>query len=173
MNTMTTMDLPRAEASLRDAIASGSEKAIDRAGARLVRTREADARRTQRATDREAARLAVEQERRDAARAARKSAADRIERELRKGEPYVVIHAAGKAITVRLAHEDTLGRGTAVEAVRRIVYQACFRFQDVVTGSRTSLARVPQRDWLAEMLESTAGLLPARKMNLVKIKQDD
>lgn len=39
MNTMTTMDLPRAEASLRDAIASGNERRIDRAGARLVKDR--------------------------------------------------------------------------------------------------------------------------------------
>jgi hypothetical protein len=170
---MTSSDLlPRAEASLRDAIMSGSEKRIDAAGARLVRARDAEARRTQRARDREAARLVVAAERRDTEREAKKAAADRIERELRKREPYVVVHANGKVIRIRLAHEDPLGRGTAVEAARRVVYMATHRFQDMVVASRGALARVEQRDWIAELEGNTAGLLPAQRMDLVRIEDD-
>jgi hypothetical protein len=92
-----------------------------------------------------AAQVAAGEKRRADERAAKEARADRIEAEIRKAEPFVVFHAAGKTMTVRLAHATSNGRDTAIEAVRRLAWQAVHRFQDKIVASRGTGAEVPER----------------------------
>lgn len=155
-NVMTTTDLPRAEASLRDAVASGSAKRIDAAGARLMKARDAEARRAQRDRDREAARLAVEQERRDADHAARQAASDAAVAELRESTPTVVFEACGRRVTVLMSAEG-LEAGWSAEACRRLAWGVAGNFAQRVQSTR-SLGRVaPEKDWLTPFLTNEGG----------------
>jgi hypothetical protein len=165
-----TTAVERAELALRDAVAAGSERRIDRAARALQRARESAARAADRARDRQAAQLRVDEARRARERAAKERRADEVERELRAREPAVSFHLPdGRTVTVRLAGRDQVERTTAIEAVRRLAWAVCNGFQGRVVASRNLGAAAAEADWIGPLLGTSDGLLPATRRNLITV----
>jgi len=127
--------------------------------------------------DKEAALLAKAQrevaaEQRAADKAEKLALADKVETVLRAARsPYAEIHTgAGHIVRVDLGGLDDVSRGVAVEAIRRVAYQATRNFHETVAASRLAGQIVEERNWLSVMLDADAGLSPARKAGVVSIR---
>lgn len=113
------------------------------------------------AVDRRVKQLQAE-ERRSAAKARRDKVSAR--REQAERDVAAAARAAEKVEHKRVAD--------AVEAVRRVAFQAVNRFQDRIVGSRNAGAPVAEPEWLGPMMDATHGLLHAQRCGLVSIRPD-
>lgn len=154
MSAVATVAVSAVESAmykLRDALASGDERRVDKAAKQLERARESAARESQRAKDRADAEQKVAAEKRDRARAEKKAASDQAEAELREQTPEIVFTCGGKRVTVRLSVPG-IDAGWANEAARRIVWAITREFSERVVASRNTGVVAPERPWLDELM---------------------
>jgi len=130
------------------------------------------ARRQKQQEVRERAAREVAAEQRQADEAARLARADQVEKELRShSTPTVTIRTdEGREVVFELGASESIARGTQIEGVRRVCQQLSEAFRSRVVASRNAGEVMPPVDFLAPMLDSSGGLLQARRMGLVVVR---
>ncbi len=161
-----------AELALRDAVATGDRKRVDKAARKLQDARDEVAKQAQRARDigkaTQEANLAAHTKK----QAERKLEADAVEAELRAtSEPYAAIYdGAGHVVYIDLSVCEIVARQTALEAARRVCFRVSENFQARVAESRNILAVAEARDVITPLLNSGDGLLHAVQRGVVQVE---
>jgi uncharacterized protein (DUF1684 family) len=166
--------IERRTIALREAVALGDERKVDRAARSLERARneESESKKTRRAHDKAHAYLQVNAERQAKADAERRVAADKIEAVLREtGLPYAIVHTGtGQAVRVDLSRTEQVERQTAAEALKRVALRVSQAYLTRRTRTRNTLTIVPAEDVITPMLENSSDLLQAHRFGVVEVK---
>ena len=158
--------------ALREAVALGDERKVDRAAKALQRARDEESKKTLRERDKARAQHQVNAERQAKADAERRVAADKVEAVLREsGRPYAVVHLGnGQTARIDLSRSEVVERQTACEALKRVALRVSQAYQTRRALTRNTLAVAPYVDVVTGMLDNSSDCLQAARLNLIEVK---